>query len=415
MKKLSTKKATLAVASFLTPLAMIVPSVGAATVTWNGKGDAKFSDAINWGGGVILDGDTAVFAASATYQLADNDITNLQLEKILINGASTVPTSSKSFTVSGNGITLTSGIDAIMTGLGGDHQILVDVALAADQTFKTTGANTLTVGNGVLITNGGSGGGAPDPTTLDLDSYDLTLDASGGTISLVGELVGSGNIIKKGEGKVLFSLVKSETAGYTGSITVESGEIVANSVFDTGNITLTGGTLNGIGTVGDVTMSAGMVAPGLSPGVISTGDLTYTGGEQEVELGGTADGEYDQVNVVGTVDLGSDTDLTISLYMGYEPEVNDAFFIIQNDGTDAVTGAFKGLANGDKVTLGEYTYQINYDAGDGNDVALLVTGTPGIPDTGVESITKSPLAAFVAMAASFGVLGALRVVDAKRK
>ena len=407
MKKLSTKKVSLAIAGFLTPFALVVPSVSAATATWTGnvQNTGEFSQAYNWGGVVVVDGDTVVFPATAVVQLADNDATDIVLEKILFNGASTVPTSSKSFTVSGNGITLNSGIEAIMTGLGGDHQVLTDITLAADQTFKTTGSNSLTVGDANEVSQ----------TTLDLDTYDLTLDASGGSISLVGELIGSGDIIKKGDGGVTFNFAKSESTGYAGSINVEEGEIKANGDFDTGNVTLSGGTLKGTGTIGYLTMNAGKVAPGLSPGVINTGNLVYTGGEQEVELGGTADGEYDQVNVVGTVDLGSATDLTISLHNDYEPEVNDAFFIIQNDGTDAVSGTFNGLANGDKVTLGSYTYQINYDAGDGNDVALLVTGTPSVPDTGVESVTKSPLAAFIALAASFGVLGGLRFADAKRK
>ncbi|MCA9328447.1 hypothetical protein KC959_01640 [Candidatus Saccharibacteria bacterium] len=398
MKKQQLKAAlSAAVLGVLSPLAMVLPA-SAATVTWTGAGDGGFNSGFNWlSGGILVNGDTAVFPASANYQLPDNDMAGLSLVKIIFNGEVT-GSSSKSYSITGNSLTITSGIDAIMTGSGGDHSVGVGVTLGADATFKTTGSNTLSVGG--------------DGTVLDLGANDLTLDAQGGTISLLGKIKGSGNIVKSGDGKVKV-LTTPDSGGYTGGLTAPSGEIVVDD--DLGlNVTLSGGTLKGTGTVGNISMSSGTVAPGNSPGVLNTGNLVYTGGSFDVELGGTASGEYDQTNVTGTVDLGSATALNISLFGSYAPAVNDAFTIINNDGSDAVAGAFTGLANGDNVTVGEYTYQINYDAGDGNDVVLLVLGTPSAPYTGVESLLSSPYATIFAAIAVAAIVAGYRVYDYRK-
>ena len=62
-----------------------------------------------------------------------------------------------------------------------------------------------------------------------------------------------------------------------------------------------------------------------------------------------------------------------------------------------------------------YTYQINYDAGDGNDVLLLVKATPSAPDTGIGSVLTSPLAAVAATLAALSVLGGLKFAEQRRK
>lgn len=141
-----------------------------------------------------------------------------------------------------------------------------------------------------------------------------------------------------------------------------------------GAITVNGGTLKGMGTVGAVSMSSGHLAPGMSPGVLNSGNFTATGGNYDVEIGGTGAGQYDQLNVTGTVALGSATTLNVSHWNNFAPALNDSFVIINNDGADAVTGTFVGLADGASLTVGGVTYMINYSAGDGNDVALTVTG-----------------------------------------
>ena len=412
MKKQQIKSTISAVVvGLLSPLAMAVPA-SAATATWAGRHpigsyDGLAGTASNWVGSYSpLIGDSVVFGTSGINQIIEFDgahtvpvsgTPTLDLASIVFSGA-WEGTSSKSYTISSDNIIKLSGnIESIMTGKAGDHSLLTSVSLQTDSTFKTSGSNTLSVG--------------ATATTLDLGAKNLTLDASGGTISLLGKITGTGNLIKAGTGKVNI-LTTPGTGGFSGGLTVPAGEV--NAVGTLGNITLTGGTLKGTGTVGIVTMSSGTVAPGASPGVLSTGNLVFTGGTHAVELGGKAAGEFDQLNVTGTVGLGSETTLNLSLVNSFAPAVNDSFVIVANDAEDAVTGTFKGMADGSKVTLGSYTYQINYDGGTGNDVVILVTGTPSAPDTGVGSLIGSPLMTLFAALMVAGVVVGYRVHEVKK-
>jgi hypothetical protein len=156
------------------------------------------------------------------------------------------------------------------------------------------------------------------------------------------------------------------------------------------------GTLKGLGTVAGVYLFAnGTLAPGLSPGILNTGNLTFTGGTLEIELGGTTPGNattnHDQLDVTGTVDLGSATTLETTHWNGFRPVLNSQFVIINNDGTDAVTGTFQGLADGATFTVDSITYTISYDGGDGNDVVLTATNVPTtatVPDTGFAQLSN---------------------------
>ncbi len=394
-----------ALAGLIAPAALLVPSVSAATVTWTGDGDGGFNSGLNWYlGGILVDGDTAVFPASASFQIADNDMSGLSLAKIIFSGDNE-GTSEKSYTITGNPLTITSGIDAIMTGSGGNHTVGVDVTLGADATFKTTGVDTLQVGD--------------TGTVLDLGTNDLTLKADGGTITLAGEIDGSGKLALTGDGSV--NMLATAATGYTGAVEVSSG-VFETTAETEGDIILSGGTLKGTSDLlGNITMSSGTIAPGNSPGCLGTGNLVFTGGSYDVEINGAAQcTEYDSMTVVGTVDLGTATTLNVSRLASYEPETNDTFAIIVNDETDAITGTFAGLANGDSFTVAGYTYQINYDAGvDGNDVLLLVkatpTTTPTTPDTGIASLLTSPLTAALSALAALSVVGGLKLAEQRRR
>jgi hypothetical protein len=346
-----------------------------------------------------INGDTAIFPTSATYQTIDNDISSLSLAKLVFSGEN-AGTSSKSFTLTGNGLTITSGIDAIMTGSGGDHMVGVNVTLGAASTFKTTGVDTLQVGD--------------TGTVLNLGANDLVLSPNGGSITIAGEIDGSGTIVVDGTGKI--NMLATAATGYTGAIEITTG-VFATTAETEGNIVLNGGTLKGNSDLlGTVTMNLGTIAPGNSPGCLGSADLAFTGGSYDVEINGNVQcTEYDSMTVVGTVDLGADTTLNISRLDSFKPKVNDTFAIIVNDAADAVTGTFKGLANGASVTVAGYTYQVNYDAGDGNDVILLVKAIPTTPDTGIGSLVTSPLTAALSALAALGVVGGLKFAEQRRK
>jgi len=142
-----------------------------------------------------------------------------------------------------------------------------------------------------------------------------------------------------------------------------------------------GGILGGSGTVGNVTVQSSTVETGNSPGILKTGNISFDStATLNAEIGGTAAGEFDQLNVTGTVSLGSAT-FNLSHYNSYTPALSSTYVIINNDGSDAVTGIFSGLVEGARIYIGSYTYRISYVGGTGNDVVLSVSGTPGAPDT----------------------------------
>src|SRR3954470_6248994 len=82
---------------------------------------------------------------------------------------------------------------------------------------------------------------------------------------------------------------------------------------------------------------------------MSIGNLTVLSiGKLQPQLAGPAAGTlYDQLSVNGTVSLSGLLDAQLS----YSPSFNDSLWIVNNDGTDAITGTFTGLAQGSQFPL----------------------------------------------------------------
>ena len=194
MSKVKTLKAAVlsTVMGVMSPLAMIAPA-SAATVPWTGPAEESnnaTSNATNWLGGVLPGaGDTLTFPASGVYQTIDHDVASLSLAKFVFNGDNSFE-SSKSYSITGEAVTISEGIDAVMEGAGGDHSVELDITLSDDATFRTSGVDTLAVGG--------------EDTTLNLDGNRLTLDASGGTITIQGLIDGEGGLeVSKGKVNML--------------------------------------------------------------------------------------------------------------------------------------------------------------------------------------------------------------------
>jgi hypothetical protein len=141
---------------------------------------------------------------------------------------------------------------------------------------------------------------------------------------------------------------------YTEDVTVDNG-ITIKGTFD----------LNGTLTLTD----DASLAPGNSPGIMNTGSVSMGSGTSlDIEIDGTTVGtEHDQLNVTGTVDI---TDSTLNIILGYTPTDGDSYIIINNDGIDATSGTFDGLAEGDQIVASGMVFTISYVGGDGNDVEL---------------------------------------------
>ncbi len=254
------------------------------------------------------------------------------------------------------------------------------------------GGNTVTGGTGgdpvqpnptvVTASTSGSPGSAIGQAIFLAGSAAYQVSANN-TVTLADTIGGGANaLITGGFTKIgAGTLVLSSDNNYTGGTIVSDGTLLANnssgSATGTGTVTVnSGGTLGGTGTIsGAIAVnSGGTLAPGASPGILNSGNVSFASGSTfSVEINGaTVGSQYDQLNVTGTVALNN---ATLSLSGAYVPASGDSFVIINNDGADAITSTFNGLPEGSILTINGVQKRITYIGGTGNDVVL---GTPEI-------------------------------------
>ena len=297
----------------------------------------------------------------------------------------------------GSGVLIVSkiGLAGVAGNLGAGSSIRIGAS--------TTGGNLRYVGNGettnrTIDVNSTTGNNSIEQAGTGLLRFSGSAVVSGAgakTLTLLGSTSGTGQLdgnfadnggalsmVKSGTGKWILGGANT----YTGTTTVTAGTLVINGSLSSSPVVVSSGAyLGGSGTISRaVTInSGGHLAPGNSPGILSTGTLTLAG-TLDAQLGKAISGsqpvagtDYDQVNVTGSVTL-TGGDLSVSILTGIE--TNDLYFIIINDLSDPVVGTFNGLAQGATFTLSGIEFQISYTADSvggtflgGNDVALLAT------------------------------------------
>jgi hypothetical protein len=216
-------------------------------------------------------------------------------------------------------------------------------------------------GNGIDLRGSVTTNYASGSSTLGLDvtvsgAHGVFL-AEGGTLAVAGAVTG-GTLNLTGGGRV------SVTGAVTSSLTVGSGVALSGS-----------GTTAAVSAVGGSTL-----AP---RGVLSTGNLTLAAGSRlQTGLDGTTPGsDVDQVSVTGSATLDG---ALLATDVGYDPTPGDQLTIIDNDGSDPVTGTFADLPEG--ATFGEpgQRFTVSYVGGTGNDVVLTAT------DPTTTTVTSEP-------------------------
>ena len=158
-----------------------------------------------------------------------------------------------------------------------------------------------------------------------------------------------------------------------GTVNLETGGTLIVGQFDhtAGTYNNTGGTLRVTNSIeGDFNHSAGVLAPGSSPGFATiNGDYTQgSAASLEIELGGFLLGdEHDHLRVEGDMSLAGQ--LNVSTIDGFVLTYNNSFLVSEVVG--ARTGTFDGLSEGSTVgTFDGVELFITYGAGNGNDIAL---------------------------------------------
>jgi autotransporter-associated beta strand protein len=196
------------------------------------------------------------------------------------------------------------------------------------------------------------------------------------------EALGSVGITKTGAG----TLELSGANIYTGNTIVQQGQLVVNGSIANATTTTVqdGATISGSGSLGSLTVNAGgSVNPGNSPGVLTVNGAYNQAGTLVAEITGlTAGTQHDQLIVNGSVNLSGELNVQFSGLTSYA--LNDTIFLILNDESDAVSGTFFGLNQGDfAATYGGWDWVISYNANSntssfsgGNDVALRAIPEP---------------------------------------
>jgi fibronectin-binding autotransporter adhesin len=292
------------------------------------------------------------------------------------------------YTIQSSTVTLAGSAPTIQVTAAA-HTATVSSVLAGSNGLTKSGAGT-------LITTGAnnySGGTTVSAGTLQIGNGGTTGTLGSGAVTNNGALVfnrsdnfnvsttiaGSGTLTKEGDG-IMTLLGISD---YSGNTIVNDGTLAVDGTASSSSFTVNNGaTLRGNGSTGAVTVaSGGRVGPGNSAGSLNTGNFNLqAGGFLDIELDGSTPGTgYDRLNVTGSATLAG----LLAVTAGFTPEANALFFILVNDGSDAITGTFTGLANNSIFNVSGKDYQISYFADSasnsfagGNDVALMAIPEP---------------------------------------
>ncbi len=329
----------------------------ASQLTLNG-GSINTTGLQNYVAPIVLGGNTTL-SSSGGGNISFNDP---------INGASILMLNTSGEVTFAAGAGNVTPLHSVVTDAGGKTTISSSIATTTAQTYgdlvETTATLTLT---------------SDQINTANVDIVGTLTVNVGNTGELSGTITGGGSLIKDGAGK----LTLSGAGTYGGTTLVSAGSLAVTGSINSAVTVTAGATLLGNGSTGAVTaQNSSVIAPGNSPGILSTGDFDLqSSGTLEIEIGGTVAGNtasnHDQVDVSGTVTLAGS--LSTSAFNSFVPTLGDTFTVVNNDGVDAVSGTFDGLAEGATIEnfLGTgHSATISYVGGDGNDV-VLTSGTAG--------------------------------------
>jgi hypothetical protein len=347
------------------------------------------------GGGVVVNAGTLQLAKTGGAQALDSNLTigdangAASSARVVLINAQQIPNSLE-VTVNGDGL----------FDLNNRNETIFRLRMAGGTV--STGTGTLTVSD--IITSAAAdtaviNGNLTAPGVL------LTMNVADGSADpdLIVNATVTTHVNKSGPGSAVFNGPVNGMTALDGKAFLIGSQPSASVQVLAGSGTAGNALLGGTGTVGAVTVSNGILAPGAATG--QTGILTATGGltfatsnafdaarKLQVDLNGglVAGANYDQLSVIGTVNLGSNlTQLVVNTPVGFTANAGDAFVILSNDGTaDLVSGQFLGLAENASLTINGQPFRISYRGvnGNDNDVVLIRNTGSMFPNRSVTAV-----------------------------
>ena len=320
----------------------------------------------------------------------------------------------------GSGLPLAPGYSAAYGGRGGasgvDEQggggggaalggaIFVQSGGALRLINSSIGSGAVAGGNGGDVDNSNGAqdgqGGLARGAGIFLQDLDLALTVDSGITRTISDGIfdnsaangGPGvasTVTKLGEG----TLVLTSTSAFRGAFNIDGGTVLINGLLNkvSGVVVASTATLGGAGLIrGPVTVAAtGNLAPGNSPGLLTTGSMTlFPAARFVVEINGstTAGVDYDQLRVLGAVNL---TDATLVATGSISGRLPRTITLIDNDGSDPIIGTFSSVAEGALVTINGVPFVLTYVGGSGNDL-VLTTFIPTPTPTATATLTPTP-------------------------
>lgn len=257
----------------------------------------------------------------------------------------------------------------IVLTLDTDLPVLI-VDPEGDVTVINSGTGPLTVSgmpDDGTLTVGGAG-----PVTVVAPLGDIVIANAGpGLVSVTGLNNGT-HLTSTGEGSVLIDHPAGDltiTNDHTGLVSVQHMPAGSTLVTDgTGPILVDSHLAPGEHLNVDASGNSNIQFTNTGAGTIDvTGDLQLDSGDP-VTINMTGDGAT-AMTVAGSLSLDG-TPLRLQLDEAYRPNLGDSITLLDNDGSDAVTGTFAGLPEGAPVYVGGQLFHISYAGGTGNDVVL---------------------------------------------
>jgi autotransporter-associated beta strand protein len=237
-----------------------------------------------------------------------------------------------------------------------------------------TGVGTLTLGGNVVSDASATPSTVVGKLSLGNASRTFTVAEGAADADLrIDAVISAGGLVKAGAGSLL--LLGDNV--YTGDTFVNAGTLRVGGSQPNSDVFVNGGVFNPTGAVGNVTATAGTIAPGEpEPGDAAT--KNFVAGPSALAIDLFTPTVFDQLQVTGAVNLTGST-LAVHRASGAfatPPVVGETFKIIDNLQANPVVGTFNGLADGATLVADGVTYQINYHGGDGNDVTLTALSVP---------------------------------------